>query len=96
MITKLISDLIFEMARLFNLILSKIRLFDPEYKMELGVLILENSMDAPSLVYRESEISDAPYPGLIDFIRVRLTRELHYGDNPRIGPDGYERFSSSQ
>lgn len=92
---RLISDLIFEMARLFNLILSKIRLFDPEYKMELGVLILENSMDAPSLVYRESEISDAPYPGLIDFIRVRLTRELHFGDNPRIGPDGYERFSSS-
>lgn len=91
---RLISDLIFEMARLCNLILSKIRSLDPEYKKELGVLILENNMDAPNLLYRESEISDAPYPGLIDFISVRLSRELHYGDNPRIGIDGYERSNT--
>ena len=90
----LISDLLFELARLCNLILSKIRSFAPEYKKELGILILEDRIDAPTLVYRESEISDTPYPGLNDFISVRLSREPHFGTNPKIGPDGYEHVSS--
>ena len=41
-------------------------------------------------MYRDEEGSEAPYPGIKDFIKVRLTRETHYGDNPRIGINGYE------
>ena len=87
----LVSDLLFELARLCNYIISKIRSRYPEYKKELGLLILDNDMNSPDLVYRESEISDAPYPGLEAFISVRLTREIHYGNNPKIGANGYER-----
>lgn len=85
----LISDMVFELARLCNLILYRIRLMYPDYRNELGVLYLENDLSAPDLVYAESEISDAPYPGLDDFIKVRLTREVHYGTNPNIKPSGY-------
>lgn len=87
----LISDLLFEMARLCNLILSRIRLFVPDYKVELGVLFLENDFSVPDLVYQDSEISDAPYPGLNVFISERLNRETHYGNNPNIRADGYEK-----
>lgn len=85
----LISDMVFELARLCNLILYRIRLMYPDYRNELGVLYLENDLSAPDLVYAESEISDSPYPGLDEFIKVRLTREVHYGTNPNIRPDGY-------
>lgn len=89
----LISDMVFELARLCNLILYRIRLMYPDYRNELGVLYLENDLSAPDLVYAESEISDAPYPGLDEFIKVRLTREVHYGTNPNIRPDGYEKLN---
>lgn len=85
----LISDMVFELARLCNLILYRIRLMYPDYRNELGVLYLENDLSAPDLVYAESEISDSPYPGLDEFIKVRLTREVHYGTNPNIKPSGY-------
>ncbi len=45
----------------------------------------------PDLLYKENEISDAPYPGIEKFIKDRLTREPHCGDNPRIDIDGYEK-----
>jgi len=86
----LVSDMLFELARLCNYILSRIRSIFPEYKKELGLLILDDDLNSPDLVYSESEISDAPYPGLDDFVSVRLTREKHYGTNPQIGADGYE------
>lgn len=87
----LVSDLIFEMARLCNYILRKIREQYPEYKKELGILYLDDDPSKPDLLYKEEEISDAPYPGIEKFIKDRLTREVHYGDNPRIGVDGYEK-----
>lgn len=86
----LVSDMIFELARLCNLILSRIREIYPEYKKELGMLHVNNRYDCPDLVYRESEISDAPYPGLKQFIKLRLTRETHLGGNANINASGYE------
>lgn len=83
----LVSDVVYEMARLCNLILSKIREQYPEYKKELGVIYI---YDEPDLLYKVDEISDAPYPGIEKFIKDRLTREPHCGNNPRIGIDGYE------
>ena len=46
-----------------------------EHKRELGLLYIDDRVDVPDLVYREDEISDAPYPGINAFISVRLSRE---------------------
>ena len=86
----LVSDVVYEMARLCNLILSKIREQYPEYKKDLGIIYYEDP-SSPDLLYKEDEISDAPYPGIENFIKDRLTREIHFGNNPRIGIDGYEK-----
>lgn len=86
----LVSDLLFELARLCNLILGRIRQLYPVYKQELGLLHIDNNYSSPDLIYSEEEISDAPYPGLDEFIRVRLSRETHYGTNPNINASGYE------
>lgn len=86
----LVSDMIFELARMCNLILSRIRMLYPEYKVELGILHVNNRFSSPDLVYRESEVSDAPYPGIKEYIKVRLTRETHLGTNPNIDASGYE------
>lgn len=87
----LISDLLFELARLGNLILTRIRAIHPEYKRELGILYIDDRVNTPDLVYRKEEISDSPYPGIKDFISVRLSREKHYGTSGTINLDGYER-----
>ena len=86
----LVSDVVFELARLCNLILSKIREQYPEYKKELGILYISMGYSSPDLIYKENEISDAPYPGIEKFIKDRLTRKPHFGKNSRIGIDGYE------
>lgn len=87
----LVSDMLFELARLLNLILNRIRAFYPGYKRELGILHIDTCITAPDLLYKESEISDTPYPGLKEYIKVRLTRETHLGSNPNIDESGYER-----
>lgn len=87
----LISDLLFELARLGNLILTRIRDIHPEYKQELGILYIDDRVNTPDLVYHEGEISDAPYPGIEKFISVRLSREKHYGTSGTINMDGYEK-----
>ena len=88
--TRLITDLLLELARLGNLILTRIRAIHPEYKRELGLLYIDDRVDVPDLVYREDEISDAPYPGIKAFISVRLSRDTYYGGSGTIGIDGYE------
>ncbi len=87
----LVSDMLFELARLCNLILTRIREIYPDYKKELGILHIDNRLSEPDLLYRESELSDAPYPGLKEYIRVRLTREKHLGSKANIDESGYER-----
>ena len=86
---RLVSDMLFELARLCNLLLSRIRNIYPEYRQDLGMLHIDTRLSAPDLVYRESEISDTPYPGLKEYIKVRLTRETHLGSNPNIDESGY-------
>ena len=87
---RLVSDMLFELARLGNLILSRIREKYPDYRKELGILHIDNRLTEPDLVYRDNEVSDAPYPGLKKYIKVRLTREKHLGSNPNIDESGYE------
>ena len=87
---RLISDLVFELARLSNLILSRIREVKKDYKKEIGILFVDPRISEPDLIYRENEISDSPYPGIKAFIKVRLSREKHFGTKGSINPDGYE------
>lgn len=87
---RLVSDMLFELARLCNLLLSRIRNIYSEYRQDIGMLHIDTRISAPDLVYRESEISDTPYPGLKEYIKVRLTRETHLGSNPNIDESGYE------
>ncbi len=91
---RLVSDMLFELARLCNLLLNRIRSIYPEYRPDLGMLHIDTRISAPDLVYRDSEISDTPYPGLKEFIKVRLTRETHLGSNPDIDESGYENLKS--
>ena len=86
----LVSDMLFEIARLCNLILSRIRVLYPDYKQELGILHIDSLITEPDLVYRETEISDTSYPGLKDYIKLRLTREKHLGSKANIDASGYE------
>lgn len=86
----LVSDMIFELARLCNLILSRTREIFPEYRQDIGILYLERDPSKPDLMYRDGEISDAPYPGLKRYICERLSRETHLGSNPNIDANGYE------
>lgn len=86
-----LSLLLFELARLCNLILTRIRALYPDYKQELGILHIDNRITEPDLAYRETEISDTPYPGLKEYIKVRLTREKHLGSKANIDASGYER-----
>lgn len=86
----LISDLVFELTRLCNLILTKLREVIPDYFLKVGLLIISNRIDEPDIVYRPSEISDKPYPGLREFIKIRVNREKHFGKNPNIDAEGYE------
>ena len=86
----LVSDMLFELARLCNLILTRIRMLYPGYKQELGILHIDNRITASDLIYKEDEISDTPYPGLKEFIKVRMMRETHLGSNPNIDEGGYE------
>jgi len=88
----LVSDMLFELARLCNLILTRIRVLYPDYKQELGILHIDNRITEPDLVYRETEISDAPYPGLKAYLKDRLTREKHLGSKANIDASGYERY----
>lgn len=87
----LVSDMLFELARLCNLILTRIRVLYPDYKQELGILHIDNRITEPDLVYRETEISDAPYPGLKAYLKDRLTREKHLGSKANIDASGYEQ-----
>ena len=86
----LVSDMLFEVARLCNLILSRIREICPNYREDIGLLHIDMRITVPDLVYKETEISDSPYPGLKEYIKVRLTRETHLGRNPNIDESGYE------
>ena len=82
--------MLIELARLCNLILTRIRMLYPGYKQELGILHIDNRITASDLTYKEDEISDTPYPGLKEFIKVRMMRETHLGSNPNIDEGGYE------
>lgn len=70
------ADLIYELTRLLNLILDRVREIDMTYKAD--VLLYVGLSDCPNFEYRDSEKSDLPYPGLRQFAEsVGSTREYY-------------------
>ena len=86
----LISDLTFELTCVANLLLSKIREFEPGFLAEFGILTIVDAVSANNekkdIVYRNDEISDNPYPGLKEFLLLRESRQFHYGKGNTLEP----------
>lgn len=78
-IVRLISDLTFEMTRILNLILDIIREHKIGFMVEVGSLSIDESR-VRTFKYREDEISESPYPGLQEFLKVRSLRDCHMDD----------------
>lgn len=76
-IVRLCSDLIFELTRLCNLLLTKMRERKPDYQLDAGVLMVDDVQEHS--LYLEEEISKAPYPGLNEFLNVRHNRSYCLG-----------------
>lgn len=87
--TQLISDLVFEMTRLCNFILSEIRVVVPTFCNEAGVLKVEEATDRNNndtlIEFEDFQKSDSPYPGLVAFLSERNTRRHVY--DTRSDPD---------
>ncbi len=84
---QLVLDLTSELTRAMNYVFDNVRAnLLPSYRLEEGVLLIE---DGPSmemtwrtyrLEYRDKERTDYPYPGLKEFMEIRKSRDLHYGE----------------
>lgn len=79
----LLGDLMYELARLANLLLSKIREHEPTFKAADGIFTFIGK-EASFVKYRDDEISDNPYPGLEQFISVRQNRSFSFGKTTDI------------
>lgn len=76
----LIYDMTFELARLLNYILERVRSsYQPDFMNERGIMVIGNEK-RESVLYQESEKCDAPYPGLKDFLRERKKRLCYLGN----------------
>lgn len=75
----LIGDLTFELTRMLNLILEKVRIEDPTFLIDEGILRIY-SIDE-DIIYRTEEKSNAPYPGINEFIKANEHRTLHYSSS---------------
>lgn len=73
----LLCDMTMELTRLLNFLLEKIREKKPEFHIEDGILMID-SLERSSVVYRQDEKTDFPYPGLSQFVRLRSARSCCY------------------
>lgn len=85
----LIGDLTFEVVRIANLLLDRIRAYYPSFMSEHGVITVRDAKDSNGkynvpIVYKTSEISNKPYPGLIQFLSDRANRTHRYGTDNSI------------
>lgn len=79
----LICDMTLELARLLNLILERIREKIPNYHVEEGVFVID-SIDREKTEYQMEEKTDSPYPGLMQFVKVRSQRNYCYSKTPQL------------
>ena len=73
----LICDLTLEMTRLLNYLLEKIRDNHPDFMLEEGIFVID-TIDNVYTEYMPSEKTNAPYPGLQEFLNVRSNRNKCY------------------
>lgn len=73
----LISDMTFELTRLLNLILEKVRERVPDFLVENVVLVIGEEK-REYVEYRTEEKTSRPYPGLEQFISIRGTRNYYF------------------
>lgn len=75
----LIADLTFEMTRLANLILERVREKEQGFCVSAGILSVSDALDREKnntpIVYGDKEKSVAPYPGLVLFLEARKKRK---------------------
>ncbi len=75
----LMGDLVFEFTRIANLLLERIRIYEPSFMAQYGILTIKDSPNPKSqIVYKPQEKSDSPYPGLLPFLNKKMTRTHHY------------------
>lgn len=83
--TALIIDLLAELTRAANYIcdLTREYLFEG-YRIDEGVLLLTSSdifkSETNRVEYKNEERTDFPYKGLRDFMEIRKSRDLYYGE----------------
>jgi len=76
---RLIGDLTFELTRIANLLLEKIRIYDQSFMAQYGNLTIIDTPDPRGqVVYKDEEKSDCPYLGLKDFLSRKMSRIHHY------------------
>jgi len=87
----LVQDLMLELTRAANYICDKIRKYiDRSFRLDKGALIVESGPYMPftwrqhRVEYRRNERTKMPYPGLIEFKKIRKDRDYFFGvgDSP--------------
>lgn len=83
----LVQDLTLELTRSANYICDKVRLYiDPSFRMEIGKLMVRTAGIWPDTLwqytcneYKGHERTAIPYPGLRQFLKDRVNRDLSFG-----------------
>lgn len=82
-----VQDLTLELTRAANYVCDRVREFImPSYRLQEGALVIEyGPMEDLGFYrirpqYRGSERVAQPYPGLSEFLRIRETRDHHFGE----------------
>lgn len=78
----LIGDLTFEMTRILNLLLERIREYEPGFMAAYGIMTIIDATDATGksdtpIEFKAAEKSERPYPGLSRFLDERGSRTHH-------------------
>ncbi len=71
----LIQDLLFELTRLLNLLLERIRIYEPRFLADYGIMTI-SGFDQNCVIYSDEEKKTlSPYPSLKEFVeKTRFTR----------------------
>lgn len=82
----LVQDLLLELTRAANLVCDRVReQLLPGFRLAEGILLVEGgpysdfSFKTYRVEYSQDERTNSPYPGLMEFRKVRFSRALHFG-----------------
>jgi hypothetical protein len=88
--TALVEDLLVELTRAANLVCQRVReTLDAQFRLDEGHLVIESgiyedvSFRRHIVRYSKKEATRRPYPGLLEFMKMRSKRDLHFGKGVR-------------